>query len=179
MQKEKCQQIKKHVFENIASTYYGKVSLNYVYRLYSHFGSIAEIEKCLDEFVKNGIAEKVEIAQGKCYIFREIALQFGKRWNKELTDLKERGKELEDEILLLRSEIDAVGKMRDIWLDGWEDVLQDPNLYPSVNNYISSVYFGQRTDRILDRLKDSNRMLNQVNKKIEEIKSKLRVSYEG
>jgi len=178
MRKEQCRQIRTRIFEHVAPAHFGKVSLNNAYRLFSHLGSLSEIERCLDEFLKNGLAKKVEAAQGKFYVFEEIALEFGRRWNEELADLREQNRELEKEVLVLRGELEAVEKMRDVWVDGWEDVLKDSDVYSSVNNYISSVFFGQYVKRVLGKLQERNRILRTVSKKIREIESKLRASYE-
>ena len=179
MRKERCKQIKTRIFEHVAPVHYGKLSLNEAYRLFSHLGSQAEIERCLDEFVKNGVANKVKVAQGKFYVFEGIALEFGRKWKEKLEDLKEQNKELENAILVLQQELEVIQKMRGIWLDGWEDVLKDPDVYSSVNNYISSVCFGQYVERVLGGVKEKNRQLRMLNKKIEELESRLRKSFES
>jgi len=178
MRKEKCQQIKAHVFENVAPMQQGKVSLNDVYRMFSHLGSRSEIEKCLDELVGSNRAQKVEVNQGVHYIFQEIALKYGKKWKDEVENLKEQASELESEVTSLKMMLEANEKMMDIWLEGWRDVLKDADVYSSVSNYLSCVFFGQRLKRILDELKDKGKALRVICMKTKEGERKLAASYE-
>ena len=178
MRKEKCRQIKTNIFENVAPSHYGKVNLNDAFRLFSHLGSRDDIEKCLDEFVKEKVAIKVEAAQGKIYVFEEIALAFGKKWSDDLAGLREQNKKLENEVSVLQGKIGIMEDIRNLWMDGWEDLIKDQDLCANVSNYVSSVFFAPQIEKGLHELKERNRTLKIVNKKIEELENLSRMSYE-
>lgn len=178
MRKEKCRQIKTSIFENVAPSHYGKVNLNDACRLFSHLGSRAEIEKCLDEFVKEKAAIKVAVAQGKVYVFEEIALAFGKKWSDDLERLRDQNKKLESEVSVLQGKIGIIEDIRNLWMEGWEDLLKDQDLCANVSNYVSSVFFASQIEKGLHELKEKNRALKIVNKKIEELENASRASYE-
>jgi hypothetical protein len=178
MRKEQCNQIKRSVFENVAPMNYGKVGLNDVYRLFSHMGRMVEIEKCIDEFVKDGVAKKVETTHGKFYVFEEIALEFGRKWKEEVSSLKEQMKQIENNELVLNEKLVILEKMRNIWLEGWKDVLKDSDVYVGLHNYVSSIFFGQRIEKILANLKNINERMQIINKRIGELEGRLKESYE-
>jgi hypothetical protein len=172
--------LKTRILEHVAPAHYGKISLNDAYRLFSHFGSLKEIEKCLDGLVKCKAAQKVVTSQGKLYVFEDVALQFGKRWDEELKNLKIQSVNLEKEISFFNKEMEVTEKLREMWLGGWDDVLKDVDTtYASVNNYISSVFFGRYINAIITRIREGDEKLRVVNKKIEEIENVLKGSYES
>jgi len=177
MRKEKCQQIKTHVFENVAPLHQGKVSLNDVHRMFSHLGSRSEIEKCLNELVDDNMAQKVEMNQGTFYVFSEIALKYGQKWKDELQSLKEHMKNLDGEISSLEKKLEVNEKMMNIWLEGWKEALQDTNTYSCLNNYVSSVFFGQRIEVILNRLREKTKELREINMRAKEAERKIAASY--
>jgi hypothetical protein len=178
MQRKVCQQIKTRVLEYIAPTNYGRVSLNDAYRLFSNLGSRSEIEKCLDELVGSKIAQKTETTSGIFYVFSEIALKFGQKWKNELEGLKTQITSLENETRTLEKRIETNGKVRDIWLEGWKDALQDPETYASVHNYISSVFFGQRIACIFDDLTTKNKTVHSIQRRIREKERRIKDSYQ-
>jgi uncharacterized protein YhaN len=178
MRKEQCNQIKKSVFENLAPVNYGKVCLNDVYRLFSHMGKMVEIEKCIDEFVKNGVAKKIQTKRGKFYVFEKIALDFGRKWREELDNLRKKKKQIENTESILSEKLATLEKMRAFWLEGWNDVLNDPEVYAGLHNYVSSVFLGQRIKKILVNLKNINEEKQVINKRIIEVEDKLKDTYE-
>jgi hypothetical protein len=178
MRKDQCNQIKRSVFENVAPMNYGKISLSDVYRLFSHMGRMVEIEKCIDGFVKDGVAKKVETTHGKFYVFEEIALEFGRKWREEVNSLKEQIKQIEDNESVLNEKLATLEKMRNIWLEGWEYVLKDSDVHAGLHNYVSSVFFGQRIEKILANLKNINERMRIINKRIGELERRLKESYE-
>ncbi|MEM3765808.1 MAG: hypothetical protein QXU46_02130 [Candidatus Bathyarchaeia archaeon] len=178
MRKEQCNQIKKSVFENLAPMNYGKVCLNDVYRLFSHMGKMVEIEKCVDEFVKDGVAKKIQTKHGKVYVFEKIALEFGKKWKEKLDNLKKQKEQIEDTESILTGKLATLERMRTVWLEGWNSVLNDPEVYAGLHNYLSSVFFGQKIEKILANLKNINERKQVINKRIIEVEDKLKGTYE-
>lgn len=178
MRKEHCNQIKKSVFESLAPMNYGKVCLDEVYRLFSHMGKLAEIERCIDEFVKEGVAKKIQTKHGKFYVFEKIALEFGRRWREELNNLKKQMEETKNIELVLSEKIATLEKMRTIWLEGWNSVINNYEVYARVHNYISSIFFGQKIEKILADLKKVSERKRLINKRILEIEDKLKNTYE-
>jgi len=178
MRKEHCDQIKKRIFENLAPINYGKVCLDDVYRLFSYLGTKAEIEKCVDEFIKDGVARKIETKRGKFYVFDSIALQFGRRWEEEITFLKKQKEDLENIESILKEKLITLEKMRTIWLDGWNSVLSDPDDYAGLHNYVSSIFFGQKIEKILTALRNINDRKQTIKKRIHELEDKLKNTYE-
>jgi uncharacterized protein YhaN len=179
MRKEQCNQIKKNVFENIAPVNYGKVYLNDVYRLFSHMGKIVEIEKCVDEFVKDGIAKKIETKHGKFYVFENIALEFGRKWREELDILRKKKKQIENKESILSEKLATLEKMRALWLEGWNSALRDPDVYAGLHYYVFSVFFGQRIEKILTALKNINENKQIIDKRILELEDRLKSTYEA
>jgi hypothetical protein len=179
MRKEQCNQIKKNVFENIATLNYGTVCLNDVYRLFSHVGKIVEIEKCVDEFVKDGIAKKIETKHGKFYVFENIALEFGRKWREELEGLKKQKEQFENTASVLTEKLLTLEKMRTVWLEDWNSVLKDPDVYAGLHYYVSSVFFGQRMEKILTALKNINEKKQIIDKRILELEDRLKSTYEA
>jgi adenylosuccinate synthase len=179
MRKEQCNQIKKNVFENIAPINYGKVCLNDVYRLFSHVGKIVEIEKCIDEFVKDGIAKKIETKHGKFYVFENIALEFDRKWREELEGLKKQKEQIKNTESILNEKLLTLEKMRTVWLEGWNSVLKDPDVYAGLYNYVSSLFFGQKIEKILTALKNINEKRQIINKRILELENRLKSTYEA
>lgn len=178
MRKEQCNQIKKNVFENMAPINYGKVCLNDVYRLFSRMGKMVEIEKCIDELVKDGVAKKVETKHGKFYIFEGIALEFGRKWRKELNNLEEQMKQIENSELVLNEKLATLEKMRTMWLEGWNNILEDIDVYTGLHNYISSIFFGQKIEKILRNIKNINERRRIIIIRIRELEARLKDTYE-
>jgi len=178
MQKEQCDQIKKRIFENIAPINYGKVCLDDIYRLFTHMGTKSEIEKCVDEFIKDGVARKIETKHGKFYVFNGIALQFGRRWKEELNVLKKQKEHLENIESILKEKLVTLEKMRTVWLEGWNSVLNDSDVYAGLHNFISSVFFGQKIEKILTALRNINDRKQTINKRIHVLEDKLKNTYE-
>jgi len=176
MKKEICEYIKKCVYENIAPIHYGKVSLSEVYRLFSNYGSLSDLENCLDDFIKNGIAEKKMNSKGKIYIFKNIALEYGKRLKKELNNLKNKEEKIKKEISYIKNNIGIIEEIGNIWKEKWEKYFKNKT-YASLINYIS-IFLGNYMKKYLDLLQDYNNKLKEIEGKIEEIQSILEESYE-
>ena len=178
MQKTKCQRIKSSVLENIAPLHYGQVSLNYVCRVFSHMGSKQEIEKCLDELVAEELAEKVETNNGIMYLFEEMALEFGRKWEENLSEFKTKSEELEKRIKTLEKRLIIAETLRDVWIEGWKKNLPD-EFYPPVANYISSVFFGQYLLKIRKDLYNQTQRMSVIKKRSDEEEKRLSSSFKS
>lgn len=177
MQKKKCQQIKTRVVEYLAPLNQGRVNLDQVYRLFSYLGSRSEIEKCMDDLVRSKLAKKVETDSGVSYIFNEIALEYGRKWKDGLENSKAEATRLQDEIELLETNIETQERMRDIWLEGWRNILHDLRVCSSVHNYISTVFFGQKIAGIFGEIEDKNRRLQTIRSGMKDLEKRIKASY--
>lgn len=177
MRKELYERIKRKIHENIAPLYYGKVELNNLYRIFSSVANRSEIEKCIEELVKEGFAKKVETNKGKFYVFEKLAAEFGKHWKEKLNNSKMQLKKTELQEAKLRAKLEVLEEMRNIWLEDWDHVLKDPEMYAGLHNYISSVIFGQKIEKILVSLNDINKKIKTISKNIENLENKLKNSY--
>jgi len=174
---KKFRQIKKRIYENIVPLYQGRIELSNLYRIFSSVADQSEIKKCVEEFVKEGLAKKIKTDERELYIFEKIARKFGEKWTKELDKLKIQLKKLENEENEMNKKLQLLADMKSIWLDGWGQFVEDPDIYARVHNYISCIFFGQKMERIITSLKKINRDICKVKEKIEELESKLKESY--
>jgi len=177
MNKKLLRQIKKRIYENIVPLYYGKIELDNLYRIFSSLAGRSEIKKCIEEFVKDGLAKKVKTDEGEFYIFEKVAREFGERWTQELNKLKIELKKLEDEKNEINKKLQFLADIKSIWLDGWTRFLIDSDVYAGVHNYISCVFFNQKMEQTVMNLKKIDRDLRKIRRRIEELESKLNESY--
>lgn len=139
MKKEDCEYIKRCVYQNIALTNYGRVSLSQVYRLFSDCGSLKELEKCLDSFVSEGIAEKLYEGGAKTYIFKEIAAKFERKWKELLENLESQKNVLLSQKAKKENEIKVLNELYNLWHIGWKNTGKKSSEL-GIKNYISSYW---------------------------------------
>jgi ribosomal protein L33 len=88
MRREACQYVKRQVSNYLAPTYQGRIDLLAIYRLFSDHGTLVELEACMDEFVKEGIAQK-SVEQGcKYYVFANSVCKHDKARRQRIRKLK-------------------------------------------------------------------------------------------
>ena len=168
MRKEECEYIKKCVYQNIAVVYYGRVALSQVYHLFSDYGSLEDIEKCLDSFVKEGIAEKLE---GKIYVFKDIAARFEKKWKDQLQNLETQKNIILSEIDKKENELKILNELYNLWYNGWEKV-EDQSLKSGIKNYIS-IFWQSTIKEYAKTLQELKNDLSSVEENITKLKNML------
>lgn len=162
MRREDCEYVKKCVYQNVALANYGRVTLNQVYRLFSDYGSLSELEKCLDSFVKEGVAEKLNEGGAKIYVFKEIAAKFEKKWREQLENLERQKSIILSEKTRKESEVKVLNQLYNLWLEEWENI-ENQSLKSGIKNYIS--IFWQSTIR--ERVKT----LQEIENKLKSVES--------
>jgi hypothetical protein len=174
MHEDKCKKIQTQIFENIAPLYDGIVTLNEAVRLFSYLGEKEEIEDCLDQFIKNKIAKKIQTSHGIIYVFEEIALNFGKKWQNDVIELKKQGQELEKTVTVLKQKENHLEELNKIWADGWD---KTDSIYSSLIFYISSVFFAQAKEKIIAEIEEKKRFISKCEQQSRERQQKLDSSY--
>ena len=165
MRQEQKRQIQEAVLHNIAPAYTGQVSLEDVARTFTGRGSIAEIEGCLDEFVKQGRAEKTVVLGRTYYVFEGIAGEAASSNEKRLDEIQKEleflsGQEQEAERMLAQ-ERQAIDVLRPIWLTRLDESSLDPSDVQRIQNY---------TALLIDRpLQEKSRRLIEIRSRISEL----------
>jgi DNA mismatch repair ATPase MutS len=139
MRDEDKEYIRKCVYPNIALANYGRVSLSQVYRLFSDYGSLEEVEKCLDSFVKEGVAEKLNEGGAKIYVFKEIAAKFERKWKEQLENLETQKNIILREKQKKENEVKVLNELYNLWRKGWKSN-KEQSLELGIKNYISSFW---------------------------------------
>lgn len=171
MKKDHCEYIKKCVLENIAFANYGRVTLSQIYRLFSDYGSLRDLEKCLDTFVKDGVAEK-QIDEGvTIYVFKEIATKFEKRWKEQLNNLLTQKNMLSEKRVKKEMEVKAANELYNIWREGWKNI-KDKKLEHGIKNFISN-YWKCVIDRQVNELKVIENEINILTERIKTLEKLL------
>jgi hypothetical protein len=172
MKEEICKWIKQQVYQYIAPANYGRVILSEVYRLFSDYGPIQDLEKCMDTFVKNGFASKTTDENGSTiYVFKDIAVKFERQWRENLEDLLvQKGKMLKEkerrEIL-----IRVLNDIHSVWSNGWRGI-GDWQVEASIRNYIS-IFWNDVIKEVVDSLKRMEGRIKQVDSEIKKLKNLL------
>ncbi len=173
MRKEECEYIKKCVYQNIAVVYYGRVALSQVYHLFSDYGSLEDLEKCLDSFVKEGIAEKLNEGGAKIYVFKEIAAKFEKKWKDQLENLVTQKNIILREKSKKDNELKVLNELYNLWYDGWEKV-ENQSLKSGIKNYIS-IFWQSTIKEYVKTLQELENKLSLVENDIIKLKNMLEI----
>ena len=139
MRKEDWEYVKKCVYQNIVLANYGRVSLSQVYRLFSDYGSLAELEKCLDSFVKEGVAVKLNEGGAKIYVFKEIAAKFEKKWKEQLENLEAQKNIILNQKTRKENDVKVLNELYNLWHNGWKDI-KNQSVTAGIKNYISDFW---------------------------------------
>jgi len=139
MRKKEWEYVKKCVYQNIVLANYGRVSLGQVYRLFSDYGSLAELEKCLDSFVKEGVAVKLNEGGAKIYVFKEIAARFEKKWKEQLESLEAQKNIILSQKTRKENEVKVLNELYNLWHNGWKDI-KNQSVTAGIKNYISDFW---------------------------------------
>jgi len=139
MKKENREYVRKCVYQNIVLANYGRVSLGQVYRLFSDYGSLAELEKCLDSFVKEGVAVKLNEGGAKIYVFKEIAARFEKKWKEQLENLEAQKNIILRQKTRKENEVKVLNELYNLWHNGWKDI-KNQSVTAGIKNYISNFW---------------------------------------
>ncbi|MGC9014893.1 MAG: hypothetical protein ACP5KW_11010 [Thermoproteota archaeon] len=171
MRKEECEYIKKCVYQNIAVVYYGRVALSQVYHLFSDYGSLEDLEKCLDSFVKEGIAEKLD--EGKIYVFKDIATKFEKKWKDQLEELVKQKDMILSETSKKKDELKVLNELYNLWYEGWEKV-ENQSLKSGIKNYIS-MFWQSTIKEYVKTLQELENKLSSVESGITKLRNRLEI----
>jgi predicted ribosome quality control (RQC) complex YloA/Tae2 family protein len=170
VKKEDCEYVKEHVYKYIAPQHLGVVCLHDVYRLFSNYGSPRELEKCLDSFVKEGVAEKLEEeGGGKVYVFKDIVEKFREALVEKLEDLEAQKKRLLNQKAEREREVEVLYELYNLWLSGWSE---EDQIVVGVKNYAADFWLSAiRED--LKTIRDLEDKLVSIERKIKRIKRTL------
>jgi DNA mismatch repair ATPase MutS len=171
MRKEDWEYIKKCVYQNIAVAYCGRVTLSQVYRLFSDYGSLEDLEKCLDSFVKEGIAEKLD--EGKIYVFKDIATKFEKKWKDQLEELVKQKDMILSETSKKKDELKVLNELYNLWYEGWEKV-ENQSLKSGIKNYIS-MFWQSTIKEYVKTLQELENKLSSVESGITKLRNRLEI----
>lgn len=143
MRPETKKQIREAVLYDMAPAQAGQVNLEDVARVFRGRGELREVEECLDELVKEGLAKRTRLSGRSYYIFESIAGEAAARNERRLKEIEERTgfllKETERLEGLLKEENLALDRLRPIWLSGWEKSKLGPEEILNVRTYVSTV----------------------------------------
>jgi len=170
VKKEDCEYVKEHVYKYIAPQHLGVVRLHDVYRLFSNYGSPSELEKCLDGFVKEGVAEKkLGEGGGKVYVFKDIVEKSREALVKKLEDLEAQKKRLLNQKAEREGEVKVLYELYDLWLSGWSE---EDQIVVGVKSYAADFWLSAiRED--LKTIRDLEEKLVSIESEIKRIKGML------
>ena len=177
MKKEDCEYIRKSLIEHVAPANHGKVSFSDICRVFSDFGSLKELEECVDGLVKSKLVEKRDTELGKMYVF-PIAREFGKRSMERIETLQTDSDQLKNEMDTIKSTLMSLEELRSIWSNGWEKVLSEAKDSASVKHYISSVFIQNYVIDLQKKVNEKQEVLRGVETEVSQLKRKLDASYE-
>ncbi len=166
MNLERRKLIREAVLHDMAPAYEGQVSLEDVNRAFRGRGDLKEIEECLNDLVKEGLATKTEVSGRSYYLFESIARDAVSRNERRLG-------EVENELELLQKEIEglehlreeerfALDHIRPIWFGGWDKSGLEREALDRVQNYIAIA---------IDKpLQDHGREMTRLHARVTELK---------
>ena len=104
----------------------GRVRLADVARVFRRYGTLREIEDCMDELVNEGLATKLETPAGIEYVIEAVARQTAEANEHRLAELQSEAIRaragLEKASKMTSDEILGLEELRSIWLGGWGDL---------------------------------------------------------
>jgi len=167
MRQEQKRQIQEAVLNSMVPAYAGQVSLEDVARAFTGRGSVGEIEECLDDFAKQGRAEKTVVTGRTYYVFQSIAGEAASRNEKRLVEIQKEleslSREKETTEQLLNQERDALDLLRPIWLNGFDLSDLESSDLQKIQNYTALM--------INKPLQEKTRRLLEIQSRIQELKS--------
>ncbi len=166
MKLERRKLIREAVLHDMAPAYEGQISLEDVNRAFRGRGEPKEIEECLDDLVKEGLAKKTEVSGLSYYLFESIARDAASRNERRFGEIEKEldllQKEVEGLERLREEERVALDQVRPEWFGGWDKSGLDREAVDKIQNYIAMV---------IDKpLQDHVRELTALRAKITELK---------
>ena len=162
MRKEECEWIRNNLITIQAAMLREprfQISLRDLLRLYSDYGTMEELEKCLRELERTGVLRK---KASDTYVFiNEV--------KRRLSDLNIENRKLIDERNQIGKELDALNRLWGLWLD---DLPPEPSSspQPGVLKYFISVFWQSKSNYIRQKLLKNEDKRKLIEKDIYELK---------
>jgi len=143
MRIETRKQIREAVLHDMAPAHAGQVSLEEVSRAFRGQGDFKEIEECLNDLVKEGLAMKTEVSGRSYYLFegiaRDAASQNERRLAQIRTELGSLLGEMDELEHLMEEERFALDRIRPIWSKEWDKSELGAEAIGRIQSYLSFI----------------------------------------